>query len=188
VRDDEFDRIFPEELRVLSDVHWTPVAVALRVAQLLAPTPGRTLLDVGAGVGKACLIGAMSSRTSWCGVEQDRAQVVAAILAAQELGLERQTHFVHGDATEVDWSRFDGFYFYNPFGAILTGPAEEDRLLRRALFGAQVTRVEAQLARTRIGTRVVTFHGFGGEMPDAYELISREDIELGELRLYVRTR
>src|SRR3954452_18195742 len=58
VPDAEFDRLFPDELRDRSYLHWTPVEVAVRAAELLAPSPrGIRVLDVGAGVGKLCLIG-----------------------------------------------------------------------------------------------------------------------------------
>ena len=34
--------------------------------------------------------------------------------------------------------------------------------------------MKTQLALARVGTRVVTYHGFGGEMPAGYEVVSRD--------------
>ena len=79
VSDAELDQVFPEELRERSHLHWTPVAIAIRAAELLAPASSLRVLDVGAGVGKACIIGALVTGAMWWGVEQD--QVLVACLA-----------------------------------------------------------------------------------------------------------
>jgi len=45
--------------------------------------------------------------------------------------------------------------------------------------------VERRLAAARPGTRVVTYHGFGGEMPPGFERVRRD---ADELSLWIRTR
>ena len=55
VSDAELDQVFPEELRDRTHLHWTPIAVAVRAAALLAPTPGARILDVGFGWGTTLL-------------------------------------------------------------------------------------------------------------------------------------
>src|SRR4051795_13047165 len=97
VDDAALDAVFPDELRARSAVHWTPVAVARRAAAMLAPLAGHRILDVGAGVGKMCVIGAAVTRATWWGIEQDEAQVEAARHAAWALGVDGETRFVHGD-------------------------------------------------------------------------------------------
>src|SRR4051812_1484123 len=123
VPDAEFDRLFPDDLRERSYLHWTPVAVAVRAAALLAPSPsGIRVLDVGAGVGKLCLIGALVTGAMWWGIEQDEVQVAAANHAAWALDVGGRTRFVHGDGSRLSWDGFDAFYFYTPFHTVMLAP------------------------------------------------------------------
>jgi len=52
---------------------------------------------------------------------------------------------------------------------------------------ADVLAAEQLLGRARVGTRVVTYHGFGGVMPDSYRLALRERCYSGLLELWVKT-
>ena len=58
VEDEKFDLIYPPQIRELSSLHWTPVAVAAEAAKLLVTAPGTRVLDIGCGPGKFCLVGA----------------------------------------------------------------------------------------------------------------------------------
>jgi SAM-dependent methyltransferase len=184
MQDLTFDRVFPASHRIRSWIHWTPVEVATRAASLLAPTPDRKVLDIGAGVGKLCLIGATLTQASWTGVERDDEMVRAATAAAKRLNVEHRTHFIHGDMTTIDWSLFDSFYLFNPFGEMLIGP--DDALERRERYDAAINFVQRQLSCAAEGTRVVTYHGFGGDLPPGFELTHREPARDDELCLWVR--
>src|SRR5512140_1139982 len=111
--DQQLDEFVPAELRHLSRLHWTPVGVAVRAATLLSPAPAMRILDVGAGVGKVCTVGALSAPSVWCGVEQDEDLVRAARRLAYIMGAGDNTLFVHGDVFSVAWENFDSLYFYN---------------------------------------------------------------------------
>lgn len=185
MQDATFDQVFPTSHRFRSYLHWTPVDVAMRAVALLAPTPQCKVLDVGAGVGKFCLIGASVTHGTWFGVERDAEMVRVATRAAARMNLEHRTHFLHGDASSVDWSRFDAFYLFNPFAEILAyGP--DDALARRDSYVEAIDFVQRQLSRTAPGTRVVTYHGFGGEPLSAFDLVHRETAREDELCLWVR--
>lgn len=183
--DADLDQVFPEELRDRSHLHWTPVAVALRAAELLAPTPAARVLDVGAGVGKLCLIGALVSGATWWGVEQDAVQVAAAKSAAWALDAGGRTRFVHGDGSRMAWDGFDAIYFYNPFSTVMLA-AHASPFVRYATIRATLRRIEQQLAATPPGTRVVTFHGFGGRWPPGFTQRLREPAADGALELWIR--
>ena len=185
VSDEEFDRVFPEELRERSELHWTPVAIAMRAAELLAPVPSLRVLDVGAGVGKMCLIGALVTGATWWGVEQDEVLVQTANHAAWALGIADRTRFVLGDGSRLPWDEFDALYFYNPFSTLMLAP-HASPFVRYAAIQNTLRRVEQRLAGTREGTRVVTFHGFGGKLPAGYSLISREPAGGDVLELWIR--
>ncbi len=58
VEDEKFDRIYPAQIRELSSVFWTPVAIAAEAAKLLVTTPGTHVLDIGCRPGKFCLVAA----------------------------------------------------------------------------------------------------------------------------------
>jgi SAM-dependent methyltransferase len=185
VSDAELDQVFPDELRDRSHLHWTPVAIATRAAELLAPSPSLRVLDVGAGAGKLCLVGAIVTGAMWWGIEQDAVLVAAANRAAWALDIQRRTRFVHGDGSRLPWDEFDALYFYNPFNTLMLAP-HASPFVRYATIQNTLRRIEQRLASTRVGTRVVTYYGFGGKLPPGYALISREPAGGDALELWIR--
>jgi hypothetical protein len=171
--DSAFDALVPAELRHLSQVHWTPVDIAIRAAALLSPGPSARVLDVGSGVGKFCAVGALSANGIWCGVELHEDLVNAGRRLTRALGIAHRTSFVHGDVLGIDWSEFDALYLYNPFELRLFSEALTSREHELA-YKVQVARVQERLALLRGGTRVLTLQGFGGVMPSTYELVYHE--------------
>lgn len=185
LEDATFDQVFPSAHRFRSYLHWTPVDVALRATALLAPGRCRRVLDVGSGVGKLCLIGAATTSATWFGIERDADMVRTANAAAAFMHLEHRLRFIHGDITALDWTTFDAFYFYNPFAELLyTG--DDDALARRERYVATIDFVQQQLAESAPGTRVVTYHGFGGEMPAGFDNIHREVAREDELCVWLK--
>jgi len=142
------------------------------------------IADLGAGPGKLCCIGALARGGSWLGVEHDPRLVAAAegLAARLEVATAR---FVAADMMELDWDRFDSLYLYNPFEADLFGAGRPDHAGWTA-FADQVAHVEERLSALSTGTRVVTFHGFGGELPSSFALTFSEAIDHGELALWIR--
>lgn len=184
MRDASFDQVFPASQRSRSYLHWTPVDVAVRAAALLAPTPDCQVLDVGAGVGKLCLVGAAVTNAAWFGIERDEEMVRIATVAAARMQLEQRTRFMHGDITSIDWSRFDSFYLFNPFAELLVC-GTVDALDRRERYVALIDFVQRQLSRSAPGTRVVTYHGFGGDL-SGFDVVHREPAREDELCLWLR--
>ena len=188
--DRDFDRLLPESLRGKAEVHFTPVSVARRAAEWLVDRPCAWILDVGSAVGKFCLTGARQNPdATFVGIERRRYLVHVANALAKELALPNAT-FIHGDAVQLDWSVFDGFYLFNPFAEHLrdTTPSLDSTIeLDPAFFLHYVHFVRARLAEARLGTRVVTYHGFGAPPPTGYTRFGCEEIGTGELELWVRT-
>lgn len=145
------------------------------------------MLDVGAGVGKLCVLASLAGEGQYVGIEQREDLVDQARTLASSL--RSTAEFLAGDALSIEWSGFDALYFYNPFdevrfpassridGSLRTGPEEFQRL---------VAETQARLEALQPGTRVVTFHGIGGPMPACYSLIHAERIADGELELWTR--
>jgi hypothetical protein len=185
VDDEVFDRLYPFSQRTRSSYHWTPMDIALRVCALLEPSSGEAVLDIGAGVGKMCLVGALATAGTWHGIELDARMVHAAEVAARRLGVAERTHFAVGAAGSIDWAPFAGFYLYNPFAESLF-KSSVDPAIRRGTYLENLAVVERKLASARAGTRVVTYHGFGGDVPDGFELVTREPAREDELCLWIR--
>ncbi len=193
VDDPSFDRIYPGGHRFRSRTHWTPVEIALRACKMLEPADSDRILDIGSGVGKLCLIGALTSPGSWVGIEQDASMVRAATIAARALGVDGRVEFRHGSIDKLGdklgdklrWGDFTGFYLFNPFEELLY-TAKEGTEGRRKKFRALVEHVEEKLSFCAPGTRVVTYHGMGGEMPSCFELVRKEPARDSELCLWVR--
>ncbi len=175
--DREFDLIFPKDARKFSRMHWTPLAAAEQAAAWLAPTPGSKVLDVGSGSGKVCLIGALRTQGHFVGVEREEELFRIAQDVAREHKIPR-VRFLCVDALKHDWDRYDAVYLFNPFANHVADEAEFIRV---------IAAVTAKLAGLKAGTRVVTFHGFGGTMPDGFVTREAEVIGPGVLQLWEKT-
>ncbi|MBI5596059.1 MAG: class I SAM-dependent methyltransferase [Elusimicrobia bacterium] len=189
VADFRFDLLVPPGLRRLSVTHWTPVQVALRAAELLAPCAKTKVLDIGSGCGKFCLIAALSSGGRFTGVEQRPHLAATAKRVAGELGAARAS-FVSGDMADLDWTLFDAFYLFNPFYENLMRSIRIDETVPSTgeNFARCVSTVQAKLGGARVGTRVAMYHGFGGDMPPGYEQVTREALGTAFLELWVKTQ
>jgi predicted RNA methylase len=184
-----FDRVYPAHVRVVSARYWTPVHVALLGAGWLRGAGCQRLLDVGAGPGKFCIVSCLAAGCSTLGIEQ-RPQLVELARAAA-CAYEAQADFELGTIEQIDPERFDAWYFYNPFGENAYDGADRfDNTveLSDARCARDLTIVEGWLDRAARGTCVLTYHGFGGRMPDTYALVRRQYVHGGELRLWIKRR
>jgi predicted RNA methylase len=184
--DAELDAIYPESVRKISAFHWTPVDVARRAAKLLAVGASTRVLDVGSGIGKFCLVGAMVTPGTFVGVEQRESLVEIAREAASRCGITR-VEFRHANALAIDWNEFDAFYLFNPFSEHIfhyDAAIEEPIALSETWFIQYVTATSVKLFSARPGTRVVTYHGYGGPMPAGYRRLSCEPAGTDALELW----
>ncbi len=185
------DRLFGDLLTVKSRraarQHWTPIAVAKRAAELLTNGESCNVLDVGSGVGKFCIVGALTSKGNFLGVERRVALVREARELSHAFGIPR-VKFVCQEMGTLDWSGFDAIYLYNPFQENIdqTAQIDESFELTEEHYSDFVRTTQEKLAQTRLGTRVVTFHGFGGKFPAGYENTVREPWSGDFLELWVK--
>lgn len=198
IEDEKFDFIYPAQIRELSSLHWTPVAVAAEAAKLLVTAPGLRVLDVGSGAGKFCLVGASLTDGRFTGVEQRSDLVAAARQAARELYLPRRSlgeggwipdaQFIHGNVLDIDFATYDAFYLFNPFEENMHYGHKIDSDVRfsAALFKRYTSHVSSQLGARPIGTRVVTYMGYADDIPACY---SCEEALFGDdLKLWIKQR
>jgi hypothetical protein len=186
--DGDFDRLLPDDLLPHAQHHFTPLGIATRAAELLVHEPGARILDVGAGVGKFCIVGAAHTDGVFVGVEHRRRLTRVASAVASVLELPSAT-FIHADVVDIDWTPFDGFYFFNPFGEYLPEfryPLDGAIAADPALYLFYVRLVRDRLAQARVGTRVVTYHGFGAQPPEGYVLATEEARGTDRLQLWIK--
>jgi SAM-dependent methyltransferase len=186
-KDEKFDLIYPPQIRELSSLHWTPVAVAAEAAKLLVTERGACVLDIGCGPGKFCQVAASLTDGRFTGVEQRRDLVVAARQAANDLGLSN-VEFLHGNVMDVAFAEYDAFYLFNPFEENMHYGNKIDSAVRLspALFKRYTSHVAAQLGARPIGTRVVTYAGYADDIPACY---SCESALCGDdLKLWIKQR
>ncbi len=167
VSDRDVDRWFPKAAQKWARIHWTPTAVARRAAAFLVRAPEDRVLDVGSGGGKFCLVGALTTRGRFLGVEAvaELAKAASAVATKYRIAGAR---FRCGDATErAAWAGLNGVYLYNPFTAE-SGTAGIDLALLR-------------LREAPSGLRAVTFCGIGAQMPAEYALVNEERTQAGPL-------
>ncbi len=184
-----FDRIYPKMLRKLSTTHWTPVNVAQVVTDLLVTKQGTKVLDVGSGCGKFCLIGAITKPDSqFFGIEQRSYLNEIARRASQSFDL-KNVSFLDGNMLRLDWNQYDAFYFFNPFWENKMSPFTRIDLtvaVSENRFDMYVDTARTRLEKLKKGTRVVTYHGFGGNFPNGYECEASIPIGSGMIELWVK--
>lgn len=191
IPDDLFDVIFPQAWRTRSRRFWTPVDVALRAASWFADSGVRRVLDVGSGVGKFCVVGALSTDLEFVGIEHRPPLVDAAREAASALGVADRARFVCRAVDSPSLAEYGAFYLYNPFGENLHEKSEQlDANVELGIdrYDRDVGLVERALRAAPVGTRLVTFCGFGGRIPNSY-VPERVSLFAGAaLRSWVRRR
>lgn len=184
-----FDRIFPDWARQLSRVHWTPLPVARRAVQLLSEQdPEARILDVGSGAGKFCLIGVTVTKDArFFGIEQRPHLLMLSHRLAEHYRIPRLT-LAEGNLTGHDWTGYTGIYLFNPFQEHRTPYQRIDSTieLTHRQFDRYVQAVRDRLLDLRSGARVVTYHGFGGDIPLGFRRISSEYCFRGPLECWER--
>jgi hypothetical protein len=185
--DREFDAMYPKPLRCVSRMQWTPVAVAVRAANLLVSAGAREILDIGSGVGKFCIIGSLSTEhAAFSGIEQRPHLVNVATDVAARLGAGR-VRFTSGNAMDVAFEKFDGLYMYNPFyeqvsNCLLQIDETIDRSKKR--YWNYVMGVFRKLCRAPLGTKVVTYNGYGARLPRTFKRLLEEPAGADQLVLW----
>jgi hypothetical protein len=171
--DAAFDDLYPEHIQALSRMHWTPVSVAKKASDFLA-IPGTRVLDIGSGVGKFCITaGFFHPETTFCGVEQRGKLHTFAETAREEISLPNVS-FIHGNLTDLDFKKYDHFYFYNPFYENIELDSRIDYAVRTSfeLYDRYSRFVFNMLEEKPSETRLVTFHGTDTQVPSCYQLVN----------------
>lgn len=172
--DDAFDALLPADLRRASGRFWTPLSVAVRAAQWFGELGVRRVVDIGAGPGKFCVAAALACPCAFTGIEQRPRLVEAARALARTFGVEGRVRFVEGSFGQVATPPADAYYLFNPFGENVLDEEQQldhDVELGDGRYLRDILAMERLLDAAPRGTCLVTYNGFGGEVPAGYEAV-----------------
>lgn len=171
VDDSTFNMLYSTRIRRLSERHWTPVAIAKIAADYLVNKPNKKVLDIGAGVGKFCFVGASSTKGIFYGVEQRESLTKLSKKIAEKHQIEN-VEFIHSNITDISFSDYDAFYFYNSFFENIDTSCPIDKIIvpKTELYLSYSNYVREQLAKTPKYTRLVTFWSKWEEIPESFDL------------------
>lgn len=185
-----FDRFLPHDLDVLSGQYWTPLIVAARAAEWFTELGVRTVVDIGSGAGKFCVAAALYGGASYIGLEQRPRLVAVARALCSLFQVEDRARFIEGALGDSALPSADAYYLYNPFGENLFGTADhldENVELSDERYVRDIRAAEDLMRAAPAGTYVLTYNGFGGQVPASYDRL-RSDYNLPEvLRLWRKT-
>jgi len=173
ISDNKFHRLYPLYIQKLASQYWTPLKVAKYAAKFLVPGDGAKVLDIGSGAGKFCLAAAhFTPNGLFYGIEQRKNLLDSAIKAEYNLDLSN-VFFMHGNFTQVDFTKFNHFYFYNSFYENVEGTAKIDNKIEHSLslYNYYNSYLFTQLEKMPVGTRIATYHSREEIMPDGYRVI-----------------
>lgn len=171
-------------------VNWTPVEVAFKVACWINSRAIETLVDIGAGPGKLCIIGALTSYCRFVGVEQSPARVRDARRLASAFQVADRVRFVESSIRQSGIPLAQAYYLFNPFEEHLYESTPDPMAAVKSVrdFALDVSYVERFLGEAPRGTYVIKYNGFGGRMPRAYDMICSDYSTDCSLRLWCKTR
>jgi SAM-dependent methyltransferase len=170
--DHQFNHLYPVSIRPQAVRHWTPLHVARMAVEFLVMENGLRILDIGSGAGKFCLGAAYyKPHADFYGIEQRKDAVTDAETARQILGL-KNVFFTHGNFTQLNFSGYDHFYFYNAFYENLAGTDKIDESIVYSveLYNYYNRYLFKRLEQTPVGTKLVTYHSLEHEIPPSFHV------------------
>ncbi len=182
-----FDRFLPDPLRVVSPQYWSPLAVVKQASEWFDDLGIREVADIGSGAGKFCVAGALFGQYRFVGLERCPVLVASARALARMFDVTGRVRFVRGALGEVPAPVAEAYYLFNPFGEYDFGSSDQASVDAAASLGRYLRDVafaEQLLQRASPGTLVLTYNGFGGRIPQDYQLVRATFALSGGLRLW----
>lgn len=172
VFDEEFDTIFPEDVREHSNRHFTSVFIAQQASAFLTEEGAKKILDIGSGTGKFCLVASATTKSNFTGVEHRAYQVEIGNECARRYGLSN-CNFIADTILNIDFKEYDAFYIFNPFLEAKDPTAQMDQAVKVGLneYETFSNYVYQQFDSLKIGTRIASYWTSKTQFPPSFELV-----------------
>ena len=184
LKDEDINSLYPIHIQKLSNTHWTHLEIAIKSARFLSQGGRKSLLDLGSGSGKFCLVAAMMCKeVEIVGVEQRDNLVRLSRKICSSLQLNN-LKFLHANLLDVDFKEYESFYFFNSFEEMINSKDKLDKTqeLDVIAHAAYIQLLRRKFDETPVGSRIVTYCGECAEIPDSYSLVKTEN--RGNLRFW----
>ena len=124
----DFELVYSTEIMALSNQHWTPSDVIKETLNFLCIKENSKIIDIGSGVGKFCISGAvLKPKCSFYGVECREKFVDISIKIKDDYRIDN-SYFINRDFSAIDFNNFNGVYFFNSFQENIDDKAVIDEL------------------------------------------------------------
>lgn len=170
--DDCFDTIYPKRVRRLAKKHFTPLSVARSASEFLVKTPGSRVLDIGSGAGKFCMVGAITTKGCFTGIEQRAGLVALSKMLAASYQLTNVA-FINANVIFIDFNEYDAFYIYNSFYENIDKRQNIDDtvILNPPLYDTYSSHTSAKLSACSPGVRLATYYTSPSIVPPSFALV-----------------
>jgi hypothetical protein len=186
ISDEEFDAIFPFELRELSERHWTSVFVSKIASDYFCNRKPVKILDIGSGAGKFCFVGAtLHPASEFHGIDI-RQHFVDVSNALKQQHNVTNVSFFHKDVLQMDFSGYDAIYFFNSFQEKIDASSiiDRDSEVSVEMYIAYTNHIFNELNKVPVGTKLVTYYSEDFYVPASFKLLSTHIN--GELKFYLK--
>ena len=186
ISDEEFDAIYPFELRELSERHWTSVYVSKIAAEFLCSQGPVKVLDIGSGAGKFCFVGAsLYPASEFYGVDIRENFIVISNQLKEEHVIPN-TSFFQQDVLSMNLIGYDGIYFFNSFQEKIDPTSSIDYTSSVSVeqYIQYTKHIFTELNNLPRGTKLVTYFSEGFCVPNSFRLL--ETHFKGELKFYLK--
>jgi len=186
ISDDEFDGIYPFDIRELSKQHWTSVFVAKISSDYFCNRKPVKVLDIGSGVGKFCFVGATLHPTSeYHGIDIRQKFIDISNTLKNEHAVPNVSFF-HQDVLQMDFSGYDAIYFFNSFQEKIDASTiiDRDSEVSVEMYIAYTNHIFNELNKVPVGTKLVTYYSEDFNVPNSFKLLATHIN--GELKFYLK--
>ncbi len=183
--EESFNKFLPEDLQRISKIHFTPIRIARIATEWLTEDGKKNVLDIGAGIGKFCITGALNSDSFFCGIEYRPSLVKVANDLIETFEIQNAIVY-NQNITDIDFTDFDAFYLYNPFyeNIVYKKRMNNEVPLADSFYRNYLDYTVQQLENCKKGSRIVTFHGDNLEVPGSFEI--KKISKNGLLKLWIK--
>jgi SAM-dependent methyltransferase len=187
VSDEEFDLIYPSDIKSLSKRHWTPVSIAKIASDFLCYDKDLKILDIGSGVGKFCMVGAtLKPQCQFFGIDirENYIKLSNKLKGSYRI---RNVEFLNKDILELSLNYYDCIYFFNSFQERIDNTAYIDNYseLSYDLYKDYTKHIFSQFDSMPIGTRIATYHTADFYIPGNYTMVGK--LFDAKLKFYIKT-